>query len=445
MRQVYKHTYFNISANHSVNSHGGLFADRLAYKFSPCPYTAPDIGQVYFLPQFDLTSPLTESAIAERAWVTQERFLSPRILHFTSDQLFWECAGLFACETFPLGVPQVYDNSTSWHYRSINVFQGASQEAKPKDHETWGRMCEDYSRSKLTYTSDKLIAFAGITQEFKNRFPDDTYLAGIWSGDLMSGLLWKAYALNGRPMQPNGSHELYADPFITAAVPEKYRAPSWSWLGKDCAIAWQRPARHSPRNMVEILETRVEYVNERDQTGDIQSGWIKLRGLLRAAGWTQSGDVISMVLDGKSGDELLVPPEDPAAPPKADKLTVQRDTGAEFPVKDIFCLPMRLSVSRRATSVDNPILEGLILGATREKDTYERLGHFEANGEGYCQALLFELRDPGREDSQPWAKLNLRPGPPGQASQNGGFATQQGLQYDDALYRQVEERVLAIV
>ncbi|KAH7071609.1 hypothetical protein FB567DRAFT_206966 [Paraphoma chrysanthemicola] len=50
MQHVYKNTYFNISADHSENSHGGLFLPRLAYKFSPCAFNIPSIGQIHILP-----------------------------------------------------------------------------------------------------------------------------------------------------------------------------------------------------------------------------------------------------------------------------------------------------------------------------------------------------------------------------------------------------------
>jgi hypothetical protein len=441
MQRVYRHTYFNISADHSENSHGGLFKDRLAYKYTPCPYEAPGIGKVFFLPQFDMTNTLIESPIAARAWVTQERFLSPRILHFTTDQLFWECAGLYAFETFPLGAPHVYDNSTSWHYRTPLNPTHKSYDDKPAGYEVWGRICEDYSRSRLTYTSDKLIAFAGIAGEFQARFPNDTYLAGLWSGDLISGLLWHAFALDGRPMQANGSHELHADPYITAAMPDTYRAPSWSWLAKDLGIFWETRVRHQARALVEILDARVDYVDENERTGGIRGGHIKLRGLFRAAKWTQDEHMESIVIDGKSGKQLLVPPEDPSLP-KVDSFKIQRDTGEEFPTKDIFCLPIRLSVSQRAVSVNNPIIEGLILMPTKEEDTFERIGHFEANGEGYCQALLYELREPEVEMDQPWASLDLRPSAPEEGAQ--GNATMK-FDYNEKDFRQVKERVLTIV
>ena len=440
MRHVYQNTYFNISADHSENSQGGLFRDRLAYKYTPCPFEAPRVGQVYFLPQFDLIHPLTQAPLASRAWVTQERFLSPRILHFTTDQLFWESVDLYACETFPQGMPQVYDNQTSWHYRTHMGPDRAQEPGKPGIYEIWGRVCEDYSRSKLTYTSDKLIAFAGIAGEFLSYLPDDTYLAGLWKGDLVVGLLWRAMALNGWPTQPNGSREIFADPYITAAKPEKYRAPSWSWLSKDVGIFRESRVRYSPRVMVDVLEAHVEYVDQKDLVGDIRSGYIKLQGRLRDAQWSKEGHIESIIIDGKSGEQLIISPEDPSAPPKVDSFHIQRDTGMEFPVKDIVCLPMRLSISPKAVSQDNPIIEGLILQPAEEKDTFERLGYFEANGEGYCQALLYELRGSTKDHDRPWDTLNLQPLP--EDSDAGG---DMKYTFNDKDFNEIEMRVFTIV
>jgi hypothetical protein len=435
MQKVYQNTYFNISADHSENSAGGLFKDRLAYKFTPCPFIAPKVGQVYFLPQFELTNVLTQSPIATRAWVTQERFLSPRVLHFTSDQLFWESEELYACETFVKGLPDVYDNSTGWPYR-IRLGPGQTQqEGKPGNYEIWGRVCQDYSQCKLSFTSDKLIAFAGIVQEFHSRLPQDTYLAGLWKGDLINGLLWKAAAFNGRPVTPNGSSVPFADPYVTATIPAQYRAPTWSWLAKDCGIMWQTKQRYSAQCMVDIIDTHVEFVKEDDSAGDMRSGYLKLRGHTRAAQWTKKDHIDSIVIDGKSGEQLLVSPEDPSAPPVLDSFRIQRDTGLEFPLKDITCLPLRLSVLKTT-----PIIEGLILGLTTQVDTYERLGHFEAKGEGYCQALLYELRDPTQDRIRPWDTLQLKP----PAEFQTAFDLAKYM-YNEKDFKSVGKRVITIV
>jgi hypothetical protein len=429
MRNVYKHTYFNISADHSQNSHGGCFKDRLAYKMTPCAFDAPQVGEVFFVSQFDVTEPLTESPIATRAWVTQERFLSPRVLHFTTDQLFWECAGMYACETFPHGVPHVYDNSTSWHYRASADPKQTDHQDKPMHYQVWGKICEDYSRSRLTYTSDKIVAFAGIVGEFQFRLPNDTYLAGLWRGDLITGLLWKATALDGWPIQPNGSHDVDADPYITAAMPAKYRAPSWSWLAKDCGIIWARPKRRSPQELITIHDVSINLANDSECAGDVKGGYIVIRGVLRAAQWSQNGDIESIIFDGKSGDQLLVSPSDPSSS-IIDSFVIQRDTGKSFPTADIFCLPVRMSLAPSVTSSDTPLVEGLILGSTGEKNQYERLGHFQAVGEGYASALFYELRDSARELRHPWAILDV-----------DGL----GGRYNEECFKQVEGSVFTII
>lgn len=151
------------------------------------------MGQLFLTPRFGLTWPLSESHIVSRAWVIQERFLSPRTLHFTKEQIFWQCAGMYACETFPLGMAAIYDDLLSRHYRASS--QALFDAENTKVYKIRGRLCEDYSFAALTYTSDRLIAFAGIVAGFKKRLPNDTYLAGIWKGDLLSGLLWKVRAM----------------------------------------------------------------------------------------------------------------------------------------------------------------------------------------------------------------------------------------------------------
>lgn len=43
-----------------------------------------------------------------RAWVVQERLLAPRVLHFGQTQVIWECRELSACELYPHGLPDAY-------------------------------------------------------------------------------------------------------------------------------------------------------------------------------------------------------------------------------------------------------------------------------------------------------------------------------------------------
>ncbi|KAF2679089.1 HET-domain-containing protein [Lentithecium fluviatile CBS 122367] len=383
MEKVYKNTYFNISADHSPNSAGGCFIDRLAYKLTPVQYTIPTsvsgVGQsveIFLLSRHNFMRALKESPIAERAWVIQERFLSPRILHFTEEQVFWECGSLCACETFPLGVPWVFDHTSSWQYRaSTSTLTPRNQtptpkrqREKPDDFKIWGSICVDYSRTRLTYLSDKLIAFSGMAR-------------GMWKGDLESSLLWTVTALDGRPIRPNGSREAYAAPYITAEWAERYRAPSWSWLSKDCGLFWSR-VPNSPRLLIEMLDVRVDLVNDDEPTDEIRGGTVTVRGMLRAASWIQDGSKDFVVLDEKHGDSFREKTELPGS------FLLQRDTGDAFPVQDIFCLPVRQGNSTRQNSLGKVEIQGLVLEEAGEEGRYRRLGYFDAIGKTYSASEL---------------------------------------------------------
>lgn len=50
---------------------------------------------------------ITTSTWDTRLWTRQERLLSKRLLHLTGQQLYWECNGLKASETFPCGLPSL--------------------------------------------------------------------------------------------------------------------------------------------------------------------------------------------------------------------------------------------------------------------------------------------------------------------------------------------------
>jgi hypothetical protein len=48
---------------------------------------------------------IEEAPLGQRAWVVQERFLAPRVLHFfAADQLFWGCGESQTCEAHPQAI-----------------------------------------------------------------------------------------------------------------------------------------------------------------------------------------------------------------------------------------------------------------------------------------------------------------------------------------------------
>jgi hypothetical protein len=61
----------------------------------------------------------------------------------------------------------------------------------------WYALVNEYSRRKITFETDRLLAVSGLAKEFseisKTRFDQNpTYHAGIWEGDFCRGLVWRA-------------------------------------------------------------------------------------------------------------------------------------------------------------------------------------------------------------------------------------------------------------
>ncbi|ENH65762.1 hypothetical protein FOC1_g10003383 [Fusarium oxysporum f. sp. cubense race 1] len=79
MHLVYHNCDLNISIDVSENPHGGAFRSRNPTYLQDCYVWTP-----FYAPPKDLP-------LSDRAWVFQERLLSPRTLHFGSDRISWEC------------------------------------------------------------------------------------------------------------------------------------------------------------------------------------------------------------------------------------------------------------------------------------------------------------------------------------------------------------------
>lgn len=180
-----------------------------------------------------------------RAWIFQERMLSTRLLYFTREQIFWECAEHVTSEriTPKRTEPRVIEQGSSFEeavegterlhraLRSLHDFHGtASAFADDPRHgasfhdlwdeyqifKVWWILVERYSASKLTYDTDKWYAIAGLCSILQSRF-QSTIHEGIWRNAIGAGILWHA---------PDEALRAY----------DGYHSPSWSWLGINGAV-----------------------------------------------------------------------------------------------------------------------------------------------------------------------------------------------------------------
>ncbi|PMD37378.1 HET-domain-containing protein, partial [Hyaloscypha variabilis F] len=154
--------------------------------------------------------------------VLQETILSPRTVHFSKEQMFWQCRtcalGEGDVENVEFNYWPSYDFQNNKAFLSNRLPDWTDMQQRSGDgwiqrpefysiQTQWLRIVNEYCKRLLTYESDTLPALSGCATSFCS-FTKDMYLAGIWLSDLSRGLL-----LSTEDSKPSRS----------------YQAPSWSW------------------------------------------------------------------------------------------------------------------------------------------------------------------------------------------------------------------------
>ncbi|KXH30209.1 hypothetical protein CSAL01_05039 [Colletotrichum salicis] len=266
MNKIYSGPFVNISAADAPDANHSLFHGRNPDAFCPQTIDLPvDSKDTRFLVQdygFWRTE-VSNAVINTRAWVLQERLLSPRVLYFGQRQILWECQQKEDAEIYPEGLLIDLSRFPS----RIKGFSNNLIGLKPRDHgevskyQYWCNIVNAYTELKLTFPSDKLVALSAVAKTVRELL-EDRYVAGIWRRYLERELLWTVV--------PNEAQ----------ARPSAYRVPSWSWAAVDGHIT---PAIMDPEPvemLIEVQDLHLDYVTS-DTTGLITGGWLRLWGVLK--------------------------------------------------------------------------------------------------------------------------------------------------------------------
>ncbi|KAH8770363.1 heterokaryon incompatibility protein-domain-containing protein [Hyaloscypha finlandica] len=251
MGLTYARAYCVLSALDAEDGSGGLFIPRT--------HSTPLTSSILSLGQWES---MLNGPLSTRGWAFQEQQLSPRIVHFSRSRILWECRGCIAYEDSPTQVYRRLLNIGGYRNRienwvgSCRLFDnriderqqhsGADVENVPEEFSRgpsiqalnnigrnaefesyfgrspganfklymylhWLRAAERYSDRHLSYETDKLPAISGLAAAVALTLKED-YLAGLWKGDIIRGLLWL-------PLSPGVTNSPDRIPSI----------PSWSW------------------------------------------------------------------------------------------------------------------------------------------------------------------------------------------------------------------------
>nr|OQO27333.1 hypothetical protein B0A51_07587 [Rachicladosporium sp. CCFEE 5018]OQO30178.1 hypothetical protein B0A51_03522 [Rachicladosporium sp. CCFEE 5018] len=296
IRSVYSRSMLNISIARAESGDEGAFVTRDPSSVTACHV----LWQVEYHPKsVELTASFwtirraTQHASAAvrtlplyfRGWVVQERYLAPRVVHFGSDRIFWECnEEPWIDESFPDGFSCCpdYEPVIGWPFNSTHVVQPKSVSGLgpgipnlTSAYALWHETIDAYRSCDLSFPDkDILVALAGIAERFGRSY-EHQYVAGLFEAHLPYDLLW----------QHKGERS------------EIYRAPTWSWASIDGPINMRWTNRCPPCDLccqvyAEVLAVHVDLVDPQNAYGQLKSAELSLRGYLIPCG-IRKADVYS--------------------------------------------------------------------------------------------------------------------------------------------------------
>jgi hypothetical protein len=163
---------------------------------------------------------ITSGPWALRGWTYQEQALTRRIIYYTDSQLLWECEHSLLTE----------DRFTTYGDRQPYPIMKLDETIRgPAVVAMWyNGVVEEYSRRKLTYESDNLVALSALAKAtYLNKHVN--YFAGIWKDSVLAGLLWHRIG-PGSKARDHG-------------------CPSWSWASQDSGVSYGLAFRKENRKL----------------------------------------------------------------------------------------------------------------------------------------------------------------------------------------------------
>lgn len=220
MGDVYANGEFNVAATGYEDGLSGLFGERRAFSFVNIPMemqfelTNEDYereavfeGLYVAASHLEFKQHVIFGPLNSRGWVAQERVLSPAVIHYTPEKIYWECNELVANEAFPNGSYIWEDTEGSGRDRIRSL---STQSGREDVYSFWRTFIHRYAGMALTDEQDRFPAVAGIAR-ILSEFINDNFVAGFWEGDLFRSLVLERVVPPRDSLKPNQI------------------APSWSW------------------------------------------------------------------------------------------------------------------------------------------------------------------------------------------------------------------------
>ncbi|KAH7186800.1 heterokaryon incompatibility protein-domain-containing protein [Fusarium oxysporum] len=243
MGNVYRYSLCTIAALGAKDPHGGCFVNRSALSFTPCqlfPDSATRTGvyaENWRSRAPDLLRGSSETLLT-RGWVVQKSALSPRMLYFGSEMVYWGCTISTASEADPELSTSTRDTNVKW--RLYDLLDKSHDGDYYKWAHSWWKIIEGYTSCNLTFASDRWPAISGLATIVESK-SSSRLVHGLWAVNIPFELLWKVN-------NPRRDKRLEGD------------IPSWSWLSVDEPVhkMWYNMKRPFRMDAAVSLQTHPE-------------------------------------------------------------------------------------------------------------------------------------------------------------------------------------------
>ncbi|KAK7417441.1 hypothetical protein QQX98_004561 [Neonectria punicea] len=251
----------------------------------------PSEGNPHFTRNFPLMT---------RAWCFQERLLATAILHFTKDEIVFDCLTAMECECGTLTRHQgdshlalrriiktghkYVSGLTSLSQGLVNPYDSQNSDAVEEPgfpdgfvehHERWRDLIVQYSQKGITVTTDRLPAVGGLALRWSNDLTG-RYLAGLWEKDVLRGLRW---------WPSEAETDLGEDP--------PYVAPTWSWVNARRGVTWGTQGFEGTLSFIKIDLSRTQcHPKGLNPYGEVDYGYIFLTGRIMEIDFSIAGNMV---------------------------------------------------------------------------------------------------------------------------------------------------------
>lgn len=179
MASIYQNSYITLAATSSLNNESGCFWDSDTSYEKNFRAEPDDFLVRRTMKHWERLWASNSAAVfplLSRAWAFQERLLAPRVVHFSQNELVWECAEQGDCQCGGYFVPS-NPKSRDWTSK-----------------DSWRSAVELFTTLHLTVEQDRLPAFFGFADFYAQSVGASLktdYLAGLWKKSLHIDLLWR--------------------------------------------------------------------------------------------------------------------------------------------------------------------------------------------------------------------------------------------------------------